>query len=170
MQAVSLWPTTCQWRSVEVVSAEGSSHGQLDDALRGFGEAYGQLARAFAATAGLHSTDATALIEILRAEELGEPLSPVRLSERIGLTTGATSTLLNRLENAGHVVRKRGHSDRRAVTIHSTEGIHAFADAFFDPLSAQIGSVLGGYGPAELRLFVEMLDKLQQTLVNYRPE
>ena len=42
---------------------------RVNDALRAYGATYAQLAREFAAREGLHSTDATALIEILAAEE-----------------------------------------------------------------------------------------------------
>lgn len=141
---------------------------RMTDALRAYGESYGQLARAFAASAGLHSTDATALIEILRGEEQGTPLSPARLGDRIGLTSGATSTLLNRLEEAGHVVRTRVHADRRIVTLHSTPGIHATAEAFFGPLDERITAVTAGYPPEFLDQFITLLHQLHRTIDNYR--
>lgn len=67
------------------------------------------------------------MVEILAAEERGLPLTPARLAERIALTTGATSTLLNRLETSGHIVRTREHSDRRVVTLHVTPSSHQLA-------------------------------------------
>lgn len=69
-------------------------------------------------------------MEILAAEGRGQPLTPARLAARIALTPGATSTLLNRLEDAGHVVRTREHTDRRIVILHSTRTVHETADAF----------------------------------------
>lgn len=70
---------------------------------------------------------------------------PARLSERIGLSFGATSTLLNRLEAVRHMTRHRGHADRRIVTLHSTSTVHAIADRFFDPLDERIQEALAGY-------------------------
>ena len=149
-------------------SASADQRARISDALRAYGESYDQLGRTFAASAGLHSTDATALIEILRAEEQGEPLSPARLSEHIGLTSGATSTLLNRLENAGHIRRSRGSADRRVVTLHSTPGIHATADAFFDPLDRQLNAVMDRYEPELLDRLTGLLGELHDAMRNYR--
>ncbi len=140
---------------------------RVNDALRAYGATYAQLAREFAAREGLHSTDATALIEILAAEERGAPLSPARLSDRIGLTFGATSTLLNRLEAAGHIARSRVHADRRIVTLHSTPGIQVIADAFFEPLGEKIGAVMAGRSTQFLDEFARLLDDLRQTMEAY---
>ncbi|MGG7510678.1 MarR family winged helix-turn-helix transcriptional regulator [Plantibacter sp. YIM 135249] len=143
---------------------------RVNEALRGYGATYSQLAREFAAREGLHSTDATAMIEILAAEERGTPLSPAKLSDLIGLTFGATSTLLNRLEAAGHVTRSRVHTDRRIVTLHSTAGIQTTADGFFDPLGEKIGRVMAAYPPEFLDDFAELLDTLRDTMEAYVAE
>lgn len=140
---------------------------RLNEALRAYGATYSELARQFAANEGLHSTDATALIEILAAEERSTPLSPARLSERIGLTAGATSTLLNRLESAGHVLRSRVHSDRRIVTLHSTSGVQSIADDFFQPLGDRIAEVMAKYPPELLAAFEGMLGDLTETMESY---
>lgn len=89
---------------------------RLMESLRIYGGHYAEFGRRFAAWLDLHSTDATAVLEIAAAEERGTPLSPARLSERISLSTGATTALLNRLEAAEHITRTREHSDRRVVT------------------------------------------------------
>jgi MarR family transcriptional regulator, organic hydroperoxide resistance regulator len=118
---------------------------RIIEGFRAYGRAYGELGQLFATSLGLHSTDALALIEIIAGEERGEPLSQSRLSQRIGLTTGATSSLLNRLEKRGHVTRSRVHDDRRIVTLHSTAGVHQTADDFFDPLGIQLDELTARY-------------------------
>ncbi len=80
---------------------------RLMDEFRAYGGTFTEFSHRFASWLGLHSTDATALMEITAAEEKGTPLSPARLGERISLTSGATTALLNRLEKAGHIVRTR---------------------------------------------------------------
>lgn len=147
--------------------AAANPHERLNDALRAYGASYSELAREFAASEGLHSTDAVALIEILSAEDRGAPLSPARLSDRIGLTAGATSTLLNRLEAAGHVVRSRVHTDRRIVTLHSTPNVQEIADTFFDPLGDRIAAVLADYPPELLTQFERLLGDLRTTMEEY---
>jgi DNA-binding MarR family transcriptional regulator len=140
---------------------------RLNEALRAYGASYTQLAREFAASEGLHSTDAIALVEILAAEERGTPLSPARLSDRIGLTAGATSTLLNRLESAGHVVRSRVHADRRVVTLHSTQKVQTIADDFFRPLGDRVAAVMAEHPPELLREFEKLLGDLRTTIEGY---
>lgn len=108
--------------------------------------------RAFARHMKMRATDSAAIVEILRAEERGQPLTPARLGERIGMTSGATTILLNRLEDAGHVTRMRGHSDRRIVTLHSAEAVHAEATAFFEPERGRILELMDQYEAADLAL------------------
>lgn len=135
--------------------------GSVLEALRAYGATYAQVARAFAAHAGLHSTDAAAMIEILGAEERGTPLSPARLSDQIGLSFGATSTLLNRLEAVGHVSRSRTQADRRVVTLHSTPEVQRLADEFFEPLGRRLGTLLAAHSPAFLAEFSALLMSLR---------
>lgn len=123
---------------------------RLLEALRGHGMAFAELGRHFAARMGLHSTDGHALVEILSAEERGAPLTQAALSHRVGLTPGATSSLLNRLEKAGHVTRARDSADRRIVTLRATEGVDALMNDFFDPLVVRVDAMLARYSPEEL--------------------
>lgn len=135
--------------------------------LRSYGAVSAEISRRFAGSLGLHPTDASALIEILEAEERGVPLSPARLSERIGLTSGATSSLLNRLEEAGHVVRSRVHADRRIVTLHSTPGVQEVAGGFFDPLGVRLGAMMSSYPDDLLKKFETFLAELNATAEAY---
>ncbi|RZT86036.1 MarR family protein [Pseudonocardia sediminis] len=132
--------------------------------LRAFAATQSELGRVFARSRRMHTTDAAAAVEILTAEERGEPLTPARLAERIALTPGATSTLLNRLEGAGHILRTRGHSDRRIVTLHTTPAINEAADAFYAPLAERLDAAISGYSEAELALVEEVVDRLHHAM------
>ena len=123
---------------------------RLLDGLRGHGTAFAELGRRFGARMGLHTTDATALVEILSAQDRGTPLTQAGLSQRVGLTPGATSSLLNRLEKAGHVTRVRDSADRRIVTLRATDGVDAMVDRFFDPLVDRVDAMLASYSPEQL--------------------
>lgn len=140
------------------------------EGLRAYAAISAELSKCFAGTLGLHPTDASALIEILEAEERGAPLSPARLSRRIGLTSGATSSLLNRLEEAGHVVRSREHVDRRIVTLHSSPGVHEVADAFFGPLAKRLGAKMSSYPDDLLKRFETLLTELHAATEAYVQE
>ena len=137
---------------------------RLMESLRVYGGHYTELGRRFAAWLGLHSTDATAVLEIAAAEERGTPLSPARLSERISLSTGATTALLNRLEAAGHITRAREHSDRRIVTLHSGGHIQDRADEFFGPLAHRLDTAMSHYPPRLLEQFEAFMADLNTTM------
>ncbi|MFD9592574.1 MarR family winged helix-turn-helix transcriptional regulator [Kitasatospora sp. NPDC059973] len=137
---------------------------RLMEGLRIHGGHYAELSRRFAAWLGLHSTDATAVLEIAAAEERGAPLSPARLSERISLSTGATTALLNRLEAAGHITRTREHSDRRIVTLRGGPHIQERADEFFGPLAHRLDAVMAPYPPQLLQQFEQFITALNATM------
>ncbi|MCX4777411.1 MarR family winged helix-turn-helix transcriptional regulator [Streptomyces sp. NBC_01264] len=140
---------------------------RLMESLRTYGGHYAELSRRFAAWLGLHSTDATAVLQIAAAEERGTPLSPARLSERISLSTGATTALLNRLEAAGHITRAREQSDRRIVTLRSGGHIQERADEFFGPLAHRLDAAMSHYPPQLLEQFEVFMADLTTAMDNH---
>jgi DNA-binding MarR family transcriptional regulator len=151
-------------------SSEGKFVEQQDrvlEAFLAFASEQNDLTRTFARDNGLHTTDSVAIVAIIRAEENGHPLTPVRLAEVIGLTGGATSILLNRLEEAGYVTRTRGHADRRMVTLHSTSTIHDIADTYYSPLRRQFRTTMSSYSGNELQLVERIAVDLRNTMTNY---
>ncbi len=62
---------------------------------------------------GQHSTDLECLDFLL----LGGPATAGKLSELTGLTTGAVTAMIDRLEKAGYVQRERDKNDRRKVIV-----------------------------------------------------
>ncbi|MFD3326923.1 MarR family winged helix-turn-helix transcriptional regulator [Streptomyces sp. NPDC058701] len=78
------------------------------------GEMNGLIHR-FAGEQGLHATDIQALGAILDAPF---PLTPGRLGQHLGITSGSVTACLDRLERAGHVRRVRDSADRRVVHLY----------------------------------------------------
>jgi MarR family transcriptional regulator, organic hydroperoxide resistance regulator len=142
-------------------------HERVVESLQAFAATRGELARIFARSQQMHTTDAAAIVEIINAEQRGQQLTPARLAERLALTTGATSTLLNRLEGAGLIVRTRGHSDRRVVTLHATPAVEEAADAFFAPLAHRLRAATSDYSAAELQLIEGFVDRLRTAMTTY---
>src|SRR5690242_18054602 len=62
---------------------------------------------------GLHLTD----MQCINLLDLVGPVTPGTLAERMGLTTGGVTVLLDRLEKAGFVRREPNPNDRRSVII-----------------------------------------------------
>ncbi|MFD4668839.1 MarR family winged helix-turn-helix transcriptional regulator [Lentzea sp. NPDC058450] len=128
--------------------------------LRDWTLAFAALNQHLAAWTRLPASDANALGQIVWAAEAGTPLSPVRLARQIGMTTGATTILLNRLEAAGHVVRSRESEDRRRVTLRPAPAAREHARRFLAVAGTEIADVLRTTPPAELRLVAAFLDRI----------
>ncbi|MFI5932896.1 MarR family winged helix-turn-helix transcriptional regulator [Actinoplanes sp. NPDC051494] len=131
--------------------------------LRDYTDSHVELTRHLAGALEVHATDAVAVAEILWAESSGKPLSPARLSERVGLTSGATAILLNRLEAAGHIVRSREAADRRVVTVRLTPQTRDRTIAFFVPTGEQVDRVLDGYDDVVLESVERLLTDVVTT-------
>jgi DNA-binding MarR family transcriptional regulator len=79
-----------------------------------------------------------------------DALSPARLGQRIGMTSGSVTVLLNRLEAAGLLARSREHTDRRRVTLRPTPAARERARAFTERSTAEIAAALQEVPAAEL--------------------
>src|SRR5687767_9364247 len=73
------------------------------------------IGHAFAGVHGLNPTDLHALIAVMDAELVGAPITPGRLGERLNLSSGPVTALIDRLERGGHIRRDRDTADRRKV-------------------------------------------------------
>ncbi|MFE9259029.1 MarR family winged helix-turn-helix transcriptional regulator [Streptomyces sp. NPDC006879] len=126
-----------------------------------------RLVHAFAASGGLHSTDVNALAAILDAEG---PMTPGRLREHLGLTSGAVTACLDRLEKAGHIRRSRDTVDRRVVHIHYAQEARAAARAHFRPLAVAAQSARERFTDAELSVVERFLDALNEEMALLNPD
>ncbi|AIX99747.1 putative transcriptional regulator, MarR family [Arthrobacter sp. PAMC 25486] len=106
----------------------------------------------------------------VEVQERGTPLSPARLSERIGLTSGATSSLLNRLEASGHIEHSRVHADKRIVALHTAPGVQEVASVFFDPPGIRLGSTMSAYPDELVEQLETLLTQLRTTTEAYLHE
>jgi len=119
--------------------------------LRDHTTAFDESVRQLAAALGLPTTDTTALAEVIWAETAGRALSPARLSERLHLTSGATTALVNRLEGGGHLERSRESADRRVVTLRPTTASRARVTALLQGAQIEVDRALDGFTPDQLR-------------------
>lgn len=87
---------------------------ELSVAARHYTAAYALFNQALADHFGLHPTDVQCLN--LLGLETG-PVTTGRVGELTGLSTGAASRLVDRLERAGYVTRERDPGDRRRVLV-----------------------------------------------------
>ncbi len=90
---------------------------QLLAEVRGSQNATARFDQAVADAAGLNRTD----MRIIDALDQEGPVPAGRLAEVTGLSSGAMTTALDRLERAGYARRARDTGDRRRVLVELTE-------------------------------------------------
>ncbi|MFE7135365.1 MarR family winged helix-turn-helix transcriptional regulator [Streptomyces sp. NPDC057638] len=120
-----------------------------------------RLTHAFATAQGLHPTDVSALATVL---DSAEPVTPGMLRTRLGLTSGAVTACLDRLERAGHIRRTRDEADRRVVRVEYVDEARLAARAFFRPLAVAGERARGRFEDAELAVVVRFLDAFSEEM------
>jgi DNA-binding MarR family transcriptional regulator len=89
---------------------------------------------------GVNRTDLHALNTI----ENAGGLTAGELAAQTGLTTGAVTGVIDRLERAGYARRVSDPDDRRRVKVEVTPEFYARADKIWGPLAADWESTLSG--------------------------
>jgi DNA-binding MarR family transcriptional regulator len=111
---------------------------------------------------GLNATDSRVL------SYLGDAGSATagELAELTGLTTGAVTRIIDRLEHAGVVRRDRDPHDRRKViVVHLPESsAQRELERFMAPFGRAVGELLARYSDAELDLIAELTESSTELL------
>jgi DNA-binding MarR family transcriptional regulator len=118
-----------------------------------FQQATDAVDEAVAARLGVNRTDLRCLGVVLGRGAL----TAGQLAEAAGLSRGATTTAIDRLERAGYVRRTRGDRDRRSVRVVVTPLAEARADELYGPIGRAGRAELERYGDAELALLADFL-------------
>jgi DNA-binding MarR family transcriptional regulator len=93
------------------------------------------------------------------------PLSPSVLSRLVGLTSGATTTMLDRLEKRAFIRRTANPADRRGIKIHLTQTHTPQAQALVAEVQKAHKQLIGRYSEQELRLLGDFLSRFTRNLV-----
>jgi DNA-binding MarR family transcriptional regulator len=125
----------------------------LNESIRRIGAQSVLLSQTIAAKAGLNSTD----MECLDLLHLERSATPGRLAELTGLTTGAVTALIDRLERAGFVRREPHPDDRRSIVVFPLEAGPRLLQPLFEPLARAMGKVHARYKDAELAIVLDFL-------------
>ncbi|HEX5406522.1 MAG TPA: MarR family transcriptional regulator [Pseudonocardiaceae bacterium] len=110
---------------------------------------------------GLSATDHKCLDLAVQAER---PLTAGQIAELSGLSTGAVTGVIDRLERAGFVRRVRDPHDRRKVLVEVSRGSLAKYGNAYDGLWSALDSALTGYTEGELVAIERFVQTMVQTL------
>lgn len=84
-----------------------------------------------------------------------------KLAELTGLTTGAVTGIIDRLEEAGYVRRANDPKDRRRTVVEPTKNkkLERKIEAIFIPLHERMHKLLSSYSDSELAFLLDILTK-----------
>ena len=102
---------------------------------------------------GVNETD----LHCLNIVENAGGITAGKLAVLSGLTTGAVTGVIDRLEHRGFARRVPDPEDRRRVRIEVTRAFYARADKIWGPLRADWGRALAKFSNEELELITEFL-------------
>jgi DNA-binding MarR family transcriptional regulator len=115
------------------------------------------LHQAIAQTVGLNATDTKCIDLVLRAP--GATLTAGQLSALSGLTSGAITHILDRLEKRGFIARRRDTADRRKIFIRVRSESLAPLVPQYEAIGRAYMTLLAQYRDEELRLICDYLEK-----------
>lgn len=155
-----------RWQADAVEESERArvSASELSWALRELNRATAEVDRALAARLGLRPLDYTAMNHVMTS---ATAIGPVDLSHRLGISTGSGTELVDRLERAGHLERRRDHHDRRRVVLRPTP---AAVDRILHELQAlftSIDALAADFTPDQQDLILRYLRGAAQRIKTY---
>ena len=136
---------------------------EVVDAVRNHQSAVDAVDEAASAYLGINRTDGRCLDIIDRRGRI----TAGELASETGLTCGAITTALDRLEAAGYVRRIRDHSDRRRVLVEMTDIARSRAWEVLGPVAEEGVRILKNYDDDQLKTIRDYLWASRDVLEEY---
>lgn len=130
-------------------------------ALRDVNRAAVEVDHALARRIGLRPLEYTALGHVMT--ERGA-VGPYRLSGVLGISSGSATELIDRLERAGHVRRRRDEQDRRRVSVEATDAAVQRVLAELAPLFAAVDELAEEFTEPERAVIARFLRRAAEIL------
>jgi DNA-binding MarR family transcriptional regulator len=105
--------------------------------------------------AGINATDMECLDLII----MGGPATAGEIGRRTGLSSGAVTGLIDRLEKLGLVERTADPNDRRKVLVKVREDRIGPIARPFEPLAKRMQALLASYSRDELKLLLDFAER-----------
>ena len=124
-------------------------------AVRDYGVNLTQFRNAMSEWAGLNVTD----MECLRLLFLKGIANPSELARHTGLTSGATTAMLDRLEKAGLIERRPNPDDRRGTLITPAKSGAEKAASWFESARKAQDELISTYSESELEIIADIFER-----------
>ncbi len=127
----------------------------LNEAIRKVGAQSVLMSDAVSRLVGVNSTD----LECLDLLLLSGATTAGQLAAHCGLTTGAMTAVIDRLERAGYARRRRDLTDRRRVLVEALPQVIQEIGPLYRPLARATGALHDQYDDKQLALVTEYLSR-----------
>lgn len=167
------WNPSASMVDPRIVDPSGSQdrHGALSDqdheqvvsvllAIKAWRESEERISLESRSYMRLNETDMKALRFIIAAKNSGVLVTAGMLADHLQISTASVTKMLDRLEKAKHITRRRHPSDRRAVVIAVTPSTHADAKATIGRRHARRFDVAAELTPEEREVVIRFLSSL----------
>lgn len=124
-------------------------------AVRDYGVHLTLFRNAVSEWAGLNVTD----MECLRLLFLKGIATPSELARHTGLTSGATTAMLDRLEKAGMIERRPNPDDRRGYLIAPAESSSEKVASWFESARKAQDDLMSSYSARELEIISDVFER-----------
>ncbi len=124
-------------------------------AVRDYGVHLTLFRNAMSEWAGVNPTD----MECLRLLFVKGVATPSELARHTGLTSGATTAMLDRLEKAGLIERRPNPSDRRGSLISPAPSAGDRAASWFQSARDAQEDLMSRYSEAELKVIADVFER-----------
>lgn len=125
------------------------------NAVRDYGVQLTQFRSAMNAWVGLNATD----MECLRFLFQKGVSTPSELARQTGLTSGATTAMLDRLEKAGLIVRQPNPKDRRGTLITPEKNSGEKMASWFASARQAQEELISIYAESDLKIIVDVFER-----------
>jgi DNA-binding MarR family transcriptional regulator len=134
-----------------------------DDVVRALGDLTDSSAiseRAALQSLGIGPNDAKVLRFLLERSEDDDPVTPRLLADMLGISSAATTTLIDRLAEAGWVAREPYPGDRRSIVVRATIDPESPARRILAVRRASVAEAASKLDAAERRVVADFLDDI----------
>ena len=128
---------------------------QALNAIRDYGVQLTMFRNDMAEWVGLNATD----MECLRLLFLKGVSTPSELARHTGLTSGATTAMLDRLEKAGLIERRPNPDDRRGTLIVPAKSSAEKAASWFESARKAQDELISSYSEKELEIIADVFEQ-----------
>ncbi|MEU4625668.1 MarR family transcriptional regulator [Actinoplanes sp. NPDC023801] len=147
-----------------MITPPDAPHSDIALAVRDMLRANGEATQGLARRLGVGVTDAIALDHLLSSPD---GLGPTELGHRLGIRSPSATTLVDRLEAAGHARRVPHPSDRRRQTVVAADHTHQRAVEALLPLLQRIEAAAARMTPDQATAATAFLHEVTRAMLDY---